>query len=264
MRQSPGLLAVVLLCGCPWISGPPLGADDIDPDTDDADVVCIDVDFDDVCDDVDACVDGVDDTVDQTTLRAGESVSGWACGDDDLVALRVDAGCTYAVTVDAPASLGVEVFEDSYLLASGPAPLMFEAMSASFTSWELNLFGDDDAYTVSAVADCPACSTQPVTADWGDIVAGRLCPRSPELTVVMRTVRSECTYGVNLVTSDQTLTTLLTTDGGWQDMVSGSSGYLAIIGPASPNATEFRVVVRQPASAQVEQGVRLELAEYCN
>lgn len=261
MRLSAALVAVLGLTGCPWIAGPPPG----DADTDDeVGVECVDFDFDGACDNVDECVDGIDDTTDQYVLAPGESVSGLACGDDESIRVSVDAGCTYSVSVDADSTVGVEIIEDSYILASGQAPLSLEAVSASFDTWEVLLFGDDDVYTVSTAFDCPSCGMDRINANWGDVVAARLCPWSPELTVVMSRVRPECEYGVNLVTSDQAMTTLVVVDGASETSITDDSGYLGVVGPVSANTTEIRVVISQPSGAQVEQGVLLDLAEYCD
>lgn len=260
MRRRHGILTLLVLSGCPWIGGPPPG--DVEPDTTVEDE-CVDVDFDGVCDDADACVDGVDDTTDTYVLQDGQSVSGLACGDEDSVRVPVDAGCTYNVSVDGPDSLNVEVIEDSDLLASGPAPLSYQGISASFVEWELLLFGADDAYTASVTSVCPSCGTERVTARWGEVVTARLCPWSPELTVVVDTIRPECDYGVLLVTSDQTTTTLVLSDGVDIGELSGDSGYLSVVGPVSPNAWKYQVVISQPSDAPVEQGVLLELTEYC-
>jgi hypothetical protein len=254
------LLAVLCLTGCPWIGGSPPG-DDADTDVD---LECIDLDFDGVCDDADDCVDGIDDITDRHVLSPGQPVTDWVCGDEESIFLGVDAGCSYTIAVDAPSTVGVEIIEDSYILASGPASMSFEGVSASFDVWEVLLFGNDDAYTVSAQAQCPSCGVDLIHADWGDVVSARLCPWSNELTIVMNTVRPGCDYGANLVTSDRTTTTLVVSDGVFDTSISDDSGYLSIVSPVSSGATEVRAVISQPSGVNVEQGVLLELAEYCN
>lgn len=261
MRPSVCLLAGLVLGGCPWIAGAPPGA--LDPDSD-SDSECVDFDWDGVCDAQDACIDGIDDTVDNYLIRPGGSLPGRVCGGDDTIGIEVEAGCIYTVDVEAESTVGVELVEDSYIRASSQAPFVFSGVSASFETWDLLLFGTDSNYIVSTTAQCPSCGPNRFDAEWGDTVTARICPDTPGVTVIMGTVRPECDYGANVVTSDATTTTLYVTDDISEGSVSGETGYLSIVGPASDNATQIRVSVFQPVTAQVEQGVLIELTEYCN
>lgn len=211
---------MLTLVGCPWIAGGPPG--ELDSNTDsDLDTECLDADLDGVCDHVDTCIDGIDDTVDNYLIEPGGSLPGKVCGGDDTIAVQVDAGCTYSADVQAEPTVGVELIEDSYIRESGQAPLSFSAVSGSFDTWEILLFGQDSDYVVSTTEQCPTCGSSPQQAMWGETISGRLCPDYPSLTVTMRTVRPQCDYGINVVTSDQTTTTLYITDDISEGSVSG-------------------------------------------